>query len=530
MDRKSIQLDSKNINEMHWDYAYTKTTYSAQGATYPFVISIDKSNSPLANILSDYVKKSRGSHHVMVFTDNKKAYLSKIASSEYGNKIALEVTGEFAHKVANNDNNDNKVNPKNNNQISTAGFNKADISAENHTKPPQSSTNLEQVAKQNEVYKQSFGQKAYDPRYLDHNGKFDIRKYGADVASELKKYTESVAYQLLGEPNKSRSNQQVLAYGNDSASLKITLTGKYRGHYKDWADKDDHGDLLTLIMREMKLEYADAVMAATKMISMPDAFIIKENKQHEQLTKQTDNKAKTSEYGIKLWGKAKDINGTIAQNYLNKHRNIYNLKGSDIKFNPNVFSRESSQKYQPALLAAFKNSKEEVTAVEAIYLDRKTHNKADFKVGKRTYGAKAGSSVLINPGAKDNNITLMAEGVVTAMSLKEVFKDYHIIAAGGKENFKNINPEALKDNVVICADNDGKPLDKDSTILSVVNELKSAGKLVTASMPPSINDSKTDYNDILKTQGKSGVESSLKGIDKAFDYLNKATTGIDTPG
>nr|WP_225630088.1 toprim domain-containing protein [Cysteiniphilum sp. 19X3-34] len=144
---------------------------------------------------------------------------------------------------------------------------------------------------------------------------------------------------------------------------------------------------------------------------------------------------------------------------------------------------------------------------------------SQLKIGKRSYGTKIGSAVLISKGnVKLNNVTFLAEGVVTALSIKQAFKYAHILAAGGNENFANINPDMLKDNVLICADNDGKPLIKDSALVKAIQLFEKAGKQVKVVFPNMIGDNKTDYNDTLK---QGSVKAVYEKLNPTYQVLLK---------
>ena len=540
---KSININANNLDELHWEHGYTSTTLGAQGDDRYLAISVDKSNSPLANPLSDYVKKSRGIKHVMSFTDDRNAYVSKLKQHYDGNKVALKVTGDvslteyFVRYAKENQHKKTQSSQKNNHQTkaehaansqhkASADTNKSNVihlksKPSNTNKSVKSNltnatTNTQKADSKLSKYANTIIQeKVYDPRYLDSNGKFDIRKYGDEVGKELIKSTESVIKSLLGEPNPQHSNGSVAAYGRDSASLKVTLTGKYRGYWKDWAT-GERGNLISLIMRENKgYSYSDAVAEGAKMIAMPEAFSIKETKQHETLSKDIPldkRKQKSFDRAVKIWEKAHPVKGTLAEKYLTQHRGITDFKDADIRFNTGVYSNEVKGNYQPALVARFTNSKGEFTGVESIYLDRKTANKMEkLQVGKRTNGIKNGSSVLTSKGNESsNNITLLAEGVVTALSVKQAFANEHILAAGGIENFANINPDLLKDNVILCADNDVKDLANDKIIIKAISTFEKAGKNVSVVMPELINNQKTDYNDILKSKGLDAIIENIK--------------------
>ncbi|WP_188618940.1 AAA family ATPase, partial [Cysteiniphilum litorale] len=362
-----------------------------------------------------------------------------------------------------------------------------------------------------------FSEKVYDPKYCDTQGRFDVRKYGEEVSIELKKRTEDVARWLLGEENKGRSNNTVLAFGQDSASLKVTLTGKYRGYYKDWSNDNDRGDLISLIMREKGLTYADAVAEGARMVAMPEAYDIKETKNHEALARDVsydERKKQSFERAVKIWEKSHPVKGTLAEKYLTQHREIKDYHSADIRYNASVYSSEVKGKYQPALVVQFRNEKGELTGIESVYLERGTGKKmSHLKVGKRSYGTKKGSAVLISKGSnQSNNISFLAEGVVTGLSIKQAFKDVHILAAGGNENFANIHPDMLKNNILICADNDGKALIKDSALVKAIQLFEKAGKQVKVVFPNMINNKKTDYNDTLKYQGVQAIFDKLNPV------------------
>jgi len=489
-DKKDIQMDAKDIKSMRWDYAYTKTTYASQGATYPFVISVDKSKSPLNNALSDYVKKSRGSIHAMVFTDNSQNYTNQIAKNTAGNSIALSITGDFNSYYKSPElplNSDHSANKKAEN---------------NHTDTQSSKSKTESSLPDNAANT--------DVKYHDSNGMFDIRLYGKDVSDQLKMYTEDVVKQYLGEPNKSKSSNQFYAYGKDSASLKVTLTGQNRGKWVDWAT-GEKGDLITLIMRETGMSYTESVKEGSKMVSMPESFSIKAVENIITENTATKNRSKAFDYAKGLWDKGSDIKGTLAETYLRDHRGLSQVDSENIRFNGQVFSNESATKYEPAFIAAFKNKSGEITAIEAQYIDRDTGNKSTLPTQKRGYGNKHGSAVTITEAKQSlNNISLVSESVITSLSVKEVYQEEHNLAVGGIGNLINIDPDMLKDNVIICADNDGLNVQINNQIETAVAHLEGHGKNVLVVAPDDINGlDKVDYNDVLNHQGVGEIKALL---------------------
>ena len=64
-------LLKKEMKDSHWDYSYTATSYSIQGASSPFVIGVaETGNAKVNHLRSFYIMATRGSLHAMIYTDN----------------------------------------------------------------------------------------------------------------------------------------------------------------------------------------------------------------------------------------------------------------------------------------------------------------------------------------------------------------------------------------------------------------------------------------------------------------------------
>jgi hypothetical protein len=208
-----------------------------------------------------------------------------------------------------------------------------------------------------------------DPQYLDHNNKFNIKSYGNEVAKDLVKYTESIAQQYLGEPNKKESNHHVMAFGS-SGAMKVRLTGEHRGKWKDWSENNKYGDLITLIKEQGNLSYAEAVIEASKIIGQPTNFSIKETDNSKELSSATSTtKSKSYDYGQRVWQESQPIKGTLAEKYL-EHRGIENRNLTGLRFHHGVYTKESENNFQPAMVASFTDKDRNINAIEVIYLDK----------------------------------------------------------------------------------------------------------------------------------------------------------------
>jgi phage/plasmid primase-like uncharacterized protein len=246
------------------------------------------------------------------------------------------------------------------------------------------------------------------------------------------------------------------------------------------------------------------------------------NNQENTHKKISDKKNTTLEYALKLAKESQSIQGTIAEKYLKEIRGINNVSGENIRFHPNVFTDKSeSIKYRPALINIARNKDNEVISVEAVYLDNKTGGKASMSIkSKKSFGPKKGSGVILNKGHGKDSVTYLAEGVETALSIREAVKNERVIAVLGKENFTNIDISLITDRVVLCLDNDGKSIQTDPSLIKAINRLIEHGKLVEIAIPSKVK----DFNDVTIQVGTSGVISELNKsirIDRSIDNFNK---------
>ena len=120
-----------------------------------------------------------------------------------------------------------------------------------------------------------------------------------------------------------------------------------------------------------------------------------------------------------LYNRSKDIEqGSVAARYLAEQRNINCDLGSDIK-TASILDR-NSQKKLPAIVAFARDSSGKITGGQQILLDPKTINKADVEIPKKSFGKIAGSFVELDaPGCSNQNLTIIAEGLETALSIKQ---------------------------------------------------------------------------------------------------------------
>ncbi|MEZ9974479.1 hypothetical protein AB4394_26625, partial [Vibrio lentus] len=142
-------------------------------------ITAIKGKGALTNLRRAYIDLSRASHHIRLYTDNPnrmmKSWLSNLSTKE----SAIETLAQTPIKP-------------------TTYFNDKALPQE-------------------------------DVRYQDLNGDFDYKRFQNHINKKLPEYTESLAIQLLGQPNLTKSNIDYLTFGDGKTATKVSLTGEYRG-------------------------------------------------------------------------------------------------------------------------------------------------------------------------------------------------------------------------------------------------------------------------------------------------------------
>jgi hypothetical protein len=438
------------MKDSHWDYSYTATSYSIQGASSPFVIGVAETrNAKVNHLRSFYIMATRGSMHAMIYTDNYKKLQKQL-----------------------------RVTPEKTSALEALNRLNKDIKTKTVTSPPVIPKSVPST-----------------PIIKEKTVQYDAKV----IAQNLSHHAELVIKSLLGEPNRALSSKNEYRYGTNG-SLSFCLSGEKRGTWYNF-ETLDKGNMLHLIQKTFNLNFKESLEYAAKLTGddLKESIKVMSKKTGEFKEKIDNKKSKTEDYGLQLARESKPIIGTIAEKYLKEIRGIHNISGENIRFHPRVYTKSTEEvKYRPALLNIARDKDNKVVAVEAIYLDKETANKPIMKMkDKKSYGSKAGSGVILSEGHGKESVTYLAEGVVTGLSVRDAVHNERVIATLGKENFPNIDMALLTNKVVLCLDNDGKPIKDDKAIILTIERLKQHGKTVEISIPIR----EKDFNDVNKSSG-----------------------------
>ena len=193
----------------------------------------------------------------------------------------------------------------------------------------------------------------------------------------------------------------------------------------------------------------------------------------------------------------------------------------DIRFHAGVYSKLNG-KTHPAMLVIARDAEGNIKAVQATYLDPLTHGKVDkseVAIQKQTFGVMKGAAVTIR--GNKHAPTLIAEGIETALSLKQALPDATVKVTLSKANFKNIDPETLTAKTIFCLDCDGQDLKKDKVIHDATKRLLEANKQVAFMVPATHQQQKIDYNDVLKTSGVKSIQHDFKHAISVENFYGK---------
>lgn len=466
-------LNESEAKDSHWDYSYTATSYSIQGASSPFVIGVaETGNAKLNHLRSFYIMVTRGSLHAMIYTDDK----DKLQKQ-------LRVTPEKSSALE----------------------------------------SLNQIGKDIKIKTYKAQQTTTTIAPIQQVTKISLPKYDAQtISNNLSHNAEYVIESLLGEPNRALSTKNEYRYGRNG-SLTFCLNGEKRGTWFNF-ETQEKGNMLHLIQNTLGLNFRETLEHAAKItgddLTKTIALIPKERMKVPEKTKQKSSK--TAAYAQQLALESQPIRGTLAERYLKEIRKIDNTSGENIRFHPRVYTHKSEEiKYRPALLNLLRDKDNKIVAVEAIYLDKDTALKANMGIKpKKTYGPKEGAGVLLSPGLSKESVTYITEGVETGLSIRDAVKDDRVISTTGKHNFLNINIELLTEKIVLCLDNDGKAIKEDKLIVDTIERLKQHGKSVAIAIPSRVK----DFNDLQVSGGRQAVIDTLNktiNSDKIRDNLNK---------
>jgi hypothetical protein len=357
------------------------------------------------------------------------------------------------------------------------------------------------------------------------------RMVDAKMVNESLMANPEITYKaIFGEP-KSENSKELRYHGG----LIVALKGKDRGLWYDFSEGEGGAPIQAIMARE-NLSFKEALKEAATLAGMSEtdvtANILKSSPKHQRdLQKNNEAEKKNKVISAKsIWDGSINAKGTLAERYLKQHRGIDETDKLDIRFwpvgakwkncNENGIIEDKVNKV-PALIIAARNGKNDITAVQRIYLDSKTANKNSFfEKAKLSKGIIEGSCGIVQKGMRGARLYLV-EGFETGASIALADSKATVLCSFGVSNMKNLKETIKKFNpkeLVIAGDNDGVFAKSQQAIEKTIYIYKQANFKARAIYPHSLKGlRKTDWNDVHRQKGILDIQKQLihKDIEKA---------------
>lgn len=468
-DEGSLELKLNHKLDAHWDYSYTTTAFGAEGLTSKFVLALELAKRQKATThRSHEIDVTRPKEQVTIYTENEGALIERFAKLE-GDKTSAYQINELVN--------------------GTQKLISSEIANKNQTVKIENTPNPIQANKPHHVSAEEINQ-ALLPQM--------------DILCE----------RLLGKPSSCHGGS--LRYGS-KGSLSINLNNGLWYNF----ETGQKGNALHLIATEMGFsDFKDTIAYAKDFMNYRDDKVISSTSSSKTRantpTKDSPNK---QAYALKLYAESRPITGTLAERYLKEHRGLMHYKDANLRFIPAISTLHGHKKTTvPAMLSIALDKQGVLNHLQVIRLDPLTGDKdRESKIIKQTYGAMKGRVVELNK-VSVSEITYLAEGIETGLSILEGDKNARVMAVLSKSNFLNVDLNQLTNNVVLALDNDGDKTFKDEIIQKAMQRLMDAGKRVSVVMPEKEG---LDFNDVLKQEGLTGLKNQISRPIDLKTLLNR---------
>ena len=344
------------------------------------------------------------------------------------------------------------------------------------------------------------------------------RKLNADPETVLKILDIDINEQLSGEDQIRVGSRGSLCINRED------MIGCPRGVWFNF-ETDESGDMFELIMNKKKISCKETIdYASEKIIPFLQRAETKDcnnSVSSENLDKKDDKsgfekkRSRINKLVHLISSELLPLAGTVAEKYLREQRRIdlTQMNTDTLKFHPNLTCKTFNGVFLdkvPGLVVIASHPSSKIANIQMTYLDPLTGGKhPEAALARRILGSfsdPAGYHYCEISNTLGRDVSFVAEGVETALSVYEAFQDDHVIATLGKHNFARIDPEVLNEKVALVFDNDGKDVWEDKVLLNATKRLIVEGKSVFVVLPPAIEGlEKTDMNDVLIRYGVDAV-------------------------
>lgn len=493
---KTVSLSMNEHHHSFVDYHYVFTVYGVQGKTSQKVLADFPSHPKNADITHFLVGLSRAVTDVALVTDSKENLKCTLQQSRDIEALAHPIASHLLQ--------------------GTPSFKPPSLTLEN---PSTSNTAEKAVEEKNTSAHKPAAEKTQFER-----PQYNLERLNQSLTDTVKQWLP----RLTDKPIKQQGN--ALKLGHKQGSLVVTTSGPKAGLWYDFATSEG-GNMIQLIQhldgKEFKdaLELAGSITHQVPTISSTDLPLPMPVIAKPAPTPLPEKDQETLRFAEKIVRESVSVEGTLAETYLNKHRNISGTLPETLRFHPKVKPYEKSAA-RPALLGVVRDKQGAISRIQAVYLDEKTKNKAKCNIPKQTFGK--GDAHGLHLGSPEATTIILCEGIETGLSLQMARPDADVIVAFGKANLAKVTIPSHATAVILAADNDGPATYHGKSIQQVVHLCKSMNKPLTIALPKIVGH---DFNDSLKHEGVASIQSATQHgmAPETFEVTRQLHQSKDIP-
>jgi putative DNA primase/helicase len=278
-----------------------------------------------------------------------------------------------------------------------------------------------------------------------------------------------------------------------NGSCVIALKGTRAG---DWYDHDggEGGGPLNALEHATRLSGRELYAHAAEITGWTSASPARREPPPPLPAKEKDS---TREIDIIL-SRLEPIQGSLAETYL-RARSLAVLDCADLKFHPDLAHWESRMGY-PALVGLVRNARNDVAALQRIYLSADGTAKAAVSSPKKMLGKVAGGAVRLGTIAADGRLGL-CEGIETGLAVMSAVPGLPVWATLSTSHLEQVVLPSDAREIIILADHDTSGAGSRAAEAIAV-KLRAEGRKVAIVMPPEPD---SDFNDLLSNEGPDAV-------------------------
>ena len=375
---------------------------------------------------------------------------------------------------------------------------------------------------------------AIQDRPVSRTPRLDAQRINATLMDN----PEQSYLQILGEPVKRESGS--LRY---PGGLIVTTQGASAGLWHDFGSGRG-GAPIQAIEYAHGLSYKEALQEGAKLSGLSEAELVDPSsisnhrlqaKAGERVKQGEREQALRIEAARSLWAASIDAKGSLVEEYMATHRNIYDISNLEIRYlpigasyqdfvkdkgSPSGFKTIEKTNKVGAMLIVSKDTNGQVMGVQRTYLDSNTANKSALFDNPKLSKGLIKHGALLQTGI--NGTLYIAEGAETAASVALADREASVMVSMSVSNMKNMVDSVRvlsPDTVILLKDNDGANAKSNQGFEASLNAFREAGFKVSVKMPAMLDSivasakpntqPKTDWNDVLQYKGLNALRDEV---------------------